>query len=444
MTGSAAHLHLARIDVDDQLLGAAHARPTHAAGHHRGVRGLAAPAGQRAPGRRHAGQVVGVRLLADQDDVLTPAPPVHGGLGVEHDPAHRGPGRRTDAGGEALVLSLVVEPREHQPRELGAGHPAKGLVEVDQPLADHGVGHAERRLGGALAHPGLQHPELAVLDGELDVTHVAVVVLQGLHEPDELVVRRGVELRELGERHRVPDAGHDVLALGVRQVVAVGAGLARRRVPGEADAGARRRPAVPEDHRLHVHRGADVVGDVFLAPVEHRPRGVPGVEHRAHGQVELLARVLREVPARVLTHQLLVRRHQVAQVIDIEGRVVLAGPVGLHPAQLRGEHCPVDAEHGAAEHLDQPPVGVVREPFAAVPAQTDHRLVVQAHVEDGLHHSRASRSRLRSGPRRAAGLPGRRAGDPSGPRAGSGARSARTRAPRASYRRSDRRGTPRW
>ena len=342
------------------------------------------------------------------------------------------------------MVTLVVEPREHQPRELGTGHPTQRVVEIDEPFTDHVVRHAEGGLGGALAHPGLQHPELAVLDGELDVTHVAVVVLEGLHEPDELAVGLGVELREIGERHRVPDAGHHVLTLGVREVVAVGTGLAGRRIPGEADPGPRRGPAIAEHHRLHVHRGADVIGNAFLAPVERGARGVPGVEDSAHGQVELLARVLREVPARVLTHQLLVRRHQVAQVIDIEPGVVLAGPVGLHPAQLRGEHAPVDAEHGAAEHLDQPPVGVEREPFAAVLPQTDHRLVVQAHVEDGLHHP-GHRDRGAGADRDEQRVsPDRRAGDPSGPRAGSGARSARTRAPRASYRRSDRRGTPRW
>ena len=32
--------------------------------------------------------------------------------------------------------------------------------------------------GGALADPGLQHPQLAALDGELDVAQVPVVVLQ--------------------------------------------------------------------------------------------------------------------------------------------------------------------------------------------------------------------------------------------------------------------------
>ena len=49
----------------------------------------------------------------------------------------------------------------------------------------------KRRLRRALARPRLQHPELAVLDGELDVLHVAVVRLE-----------RGEHRRELAEELR--------------------------------------------------------------------------------------------------------------------------------------------------------------------------------------------------------------------------------------------------
>ena len=161
-------------------------------------------------------------------------------------------------------------------------------------------GDPERRPGGALADPGLQHPELAALDGELDVAHVAVVLLERAHDLEQLVVRLLVDLLEVGERHGVADAGDDVLALRVLQVVAVHALGAAGGVAGERDAGAGVHAAVAEHHRLHVDRGAEVLGDPLLAAVEPRAVGVPGVEDGAHRQVELLARVLREVAAGVL------------------------------------------------------------------------------------------------------------------------------------------------
>ena len=107
-----------------------------------------------------------------------------------------------------------------------AGHPAERLVEVDQALVDQLGRDPERRAGRALAHPRLQHPQLAALDGELDVAQVAVVVLQRRHHRHQVVVRRLVEAFEVSERDRRTDARHDVLALRVLQVVAVDARLA--------------------------------------------------------------------------------------------------------------------------------------------------------------------------------------------------------------------------
>jgi hypothetical protein len=137
--------------------------------------------------------------------------------------------------------------------------------------------------GGALAHPGLQHPQLAALDGELDVAQVAVVVLQRPHDLHQLVVGGLVDVLQVLQRDGVPDAGHDVLALGVLQVVTVDALGACARVPGERHPGARVHAQVAEDHRDHVHGRARIRGDALLAPVEDGAVGVPGAEHRVDG-----------------------------------------------------------------------------------------------------------------------------------------------------------------
>ena len=185
----------------------------------------------------------------------------------------------------------------------------------------------------------------------------------------------------------VPDAGDDVLALRVLEVVAVHALGAAGGVAGEADAGAGVHAAVAEHHRLHVDRGAEVLGDLLLAAVQPGAVGVPGVEDRARGQVELLARVLREVPAGVLADQALERLDELLEVVRREVEVRLAAAALLQRVQLGGEELVVEAEHGAAEHLQQPPVGVLREPLVvALPRQPGDGLVVEPDVEDRLHH----------------------------------------------------------
>ena len=199
------------------------------------------------------------------------------------------------------------------------------------------------------------------------------------------------------QRHGVADAGHDVLALRVLQVVAVDALGAGARVAGERDAGAGVVAQVAEDHRHHVDRGAEVGGDALLAAVEHGAVGVPRVEDGHDRQVHLLARVLREVPAGLCSTMPLNVSTRCLQVLGVQVDVV-ADALGLL-RRVDGvlEVLAVDVEHGLAEHLDQPPVGVPGEPLVAgLLGQALHRLVRQADVQDGVHH--AGHGELRAGP----------------------------------------------
>ena len=321
------------------------------------------------------------------------------GVGVEDGLADRRARRGVHALGDLLGVGALVEAREHQLGELVAGDPVQRLVHVDQALVDELGGDPEGRARGALADPGLQHPQLVALDGELDVAQVAVVVLQRLHDLEQLVVRRLVDALEVLQRQRVADAGDDVLALRVLQVVAVDALLAGARVAGEGDAGAGVHAEVAEHHRADVDRGAEVGRDALLAAVEDRARGVPRVEDRADREVHLLARVGRELAAGLVADDALERVDDAAQVVLVEVEVVRGAAGLLRRVDGVLEVLAVDAEHGLAEHLDQPAVGVPGEPLAAgLLGQPLHRLVVEPDVEDRLHH--AGHRELRAGAHR--------------------------------------------
>ena len=72
---------------------------------------------------------------------------------------------------------------------------------------------------------------------------------------------------ELGNRRRVADAGNDVLALGVDQVVTIELLGAVGCVTREGNAGCRSVALVAEHHALYVDGGAEVVGDLVLLAV---------------------------------------------------------------------------------------------------------------------------------------------------------------------------------
>lgn len=188
-------------------------------------------------------------------------------------------------------------------RGLAAEH---GGLLVDQPLAEHVHGDLHHRGARALAVAALEHPELAVLNGELDVLHVGEVVLQMALDFIQLLVNGGHHLFERGvfrfalllgdvlrgspaartfERDllRGADAGHDVLALRVDQILAVEEVFARGGVARESDARGGVGAHVAEDHRLHRDGRAPFGRDVVELAVEDGALVHPRTEDGAHG-----------------------------------------------------------------------------------------------------------------------------------------------------------------
>ena len=182
-------------------------------------------------------------------------------------------------------------------RSMG-GMRATASSSRDQPLVHHLAGDPHRRVAGALGAPGLQHVELAALDGELEVLHVAEVPLQGAGHALQLGEGRGQRLPELVDRLRVAGAADHVLALRVEQVFAVQHPLAGGGIPSEGDAGARVLAQVAEDHRHDVDGGAHRVGNVVQPPVVDGALGVPALEDRLDGAPELVDRLVGEGLAR--------------------------------------------------------------------------------------------------------------------------------------------------
>ena len=262
-------------------------------------------------------------------------------------------------------------------------------VDVDQALGLHVVGHDPLGEGGPLADPGLEQPQLALLDGELDVAHVAVVAPQGPHVLLELLPGPRLDVAHLLQLHGVADPGHDVLALGVDQVVAVGPGVAVGRVAGEGDPGARVLTLVAEHHGLDVDRGAERVVDLVLAPVVDRPLVVPGAEHGLDAALELLGGVLGELATGLGGDDGLELLDQPPQVARVQLHVVADALGLLGVLQRLLEAVALHPHDRLAVHLQQPPVGVPREPLRpGLAGQALDALVVQAQVQHRVHHPR--------------------------------------------------------
>ena len=371
-----------------ECLGPADARLAGAPGHDRGVGGLPAPGREDPLGRIHPADVVGFGHRPHEDDAVAGGRPFLGGAGIEDRLARRGAGRCVEAGGDDVDLGLGIPLGMQELVEGGRVHPQDRLLLRDLPFLHevHGDLHGGGR--GPLADPGLQHPELALLDGELDVAHVPVVVLQGLHDLDELLVGGGVAALQLVERQRGPGTGDDVLALGLRQVLGEVLALPGRGVAGEGDAGAGVLADVAEHHGDDVDGGAEVVRDPVLAAVDAGPLAVPGLEHRPDGHLELGHGVVREGDASLRGSDLFEAGHEAREVLGPQFGVGGDVPGQLRPVDLVLEALAGDAHHDLAEHLDETAVGIGGEALVAVVLrQAGDRGVVEPQVEDGVHHA---------------------------------------------------------
>jgi hypothetical protein len=185
--------------------------------------------------------------------------------------------------------------------------------------------------------------------------------------------------------------------LSVDQEVAVLALVARGRVAREPHAGARAFVAVPEDHRLDVDRGPEVVGDALASAVRDSARTVPRPEHGLDRPAQLIVGILREGISRVSPDNLLVGVGQIPEQLRRDARI----RGGTRELLGRLEKC-VELFTGNVQddprvHGDEAPVRVVGEALVAgLLGEAFHRVVVEAEVEDRVHHPRHREFRSRS------------------------------------------------
>ena len=313
-----------------------------------------------------------------------------GFVGIEHDLA----GRRSRRGGQPFG--------KHRDARFGIDHGMKQLIEIlrrhaldrfvlrNQPLVHHFDRSPNRGHSGPLRAPRLQHVELAVLERELDILHVLEVLLELGREAVELAIDLGqfAALHFLNGLGRACTGDH-VLALRVGQHVTIQHVLAGAAVPRERHTRAAVVTHVAIHHRDDVDRRSQTVGDpVHLAVILRAPR-VPALEHRFDRAPQLLLRIIGEGPARALLDDRLEVVDQVVQIVGGEIDVAFDLAAGLRLVELCLERILAEVEDDVAIHLDKAAIGIVRKTRVLGPSdQPFDRLVIQAEVQDRLHHPR--------------------------------------------------------
>ncbi len=404
--GGLLHLDLHGVATHDAAL-------APATGHEGGVGGHSATGGEDTVGGTHALDVLGVGLLADEDILDTGSLILLSLLAGEGDDTHGTTGACGQTFGENGVLLLVggIQDGVQQLVELGGRYAHHHLAVVDEAFLQHVHSHGEGGDTGAFTHAALQHIELAVLDGELDVEHIVVVLLEDAADVAEFLIGLGHQLL-----HRVhvlvllvlgvvvegvggADTGNDILALGVDEPLAVELVVAGGGVAGESDAGGGSVTHVAEDHSLDVDGGAPIVGNTLNLAVADGLLAVPALEDGLDATFHLGAGVVGELGAEHLFHTDLESVGQFHQVLGGElGVALIAFEVLVlveHVVELFADTLAVgglDAlgflHDDVGIHHDKTTVAVIHE--AGVVGLLEHAgdgLAGETDVEDGVHHA---------------------------------------------------------
>ena len=256
-------LRLPVLDIDLERLDSHDGRLAELARDERRVARPPPPARHDTLRGEHPVHIVGLRLGPDHDHVPALLRPRLRGVRVEGHRSDGGPRRDVQSlrdlfgTGAHLLGELRVEVEGH----LLGTYAQHGLLVAQEVLVDHVHRDPDLGLRGALPVPGLEQPELPVLDGELEVLHVPVVTLERVGDLDEFAVCVREPLLHDPDVKGGPRPGDHVLPLRVDEEVPGEPRLAGGGIAAHHDPGRRALSHVSEYHRLDVDGRADVVGD---------------------------------------------------------------------------------------------------------------------------------------------------------------------------------------
>ena len=184
---------------------------------------------------------------------------------------------------------------------------------------------------------GLEHVQLAALDGELQILHVAVGLLKLRRELHELLVdgrRCASFIAEIGSALRMPATTSSPWAFARKLPYSTFSPVFGSRV--NATPVPESSPMLPKTIVWTLTAVPQVVGDLLGAAVVDRAVAHPGAEDGLDRELELIQRVAREVGAGLGLDDLLELGDDLAQAVGVRSVSSLDARASPSPRRARG------------------------------------------------------------------------------------------------------------
>ncbi len=387
----AGELKVALFLVDSDFTAAGNAAGSHSASDNGGVRGHTAANGEDTLGYVHTLDIFRRSFETNKNDLPVFLGGVLNSLIGRENYTAAGSTRRSGksrAGDNGVLESGGVELRMEQGIKLLRVDHKYGLFLVDHTLVNEVAGDLESGGSGTLAVTGLEHIELTAFDGELHILHIFIVIFKLGGDVNELLINLGHSVVELIDCLRGTNTGDNVLALSVHKEFAEQLLFAGGGVTGKGNACTGIVAHIAEYHRLYVDGSTPRGGDIVHTAIIDGALVVPRTEYGLDSAHELLTRLLREVYAELLLVELFEADDHILEILGVQLGVHLDTLLFLEFVDDFFEALLRELHNDVGIHLNETAIAV--ESKALVVHQlgdSENDLIVDAEVEDGIHHT---------------------------------------------------------
>ena len=227
---------------------------------------------------------------------------------------------------------------------------------------------------------------------ELDVLHILVVLFENITGFFELLVDNRILLCKLGDWHWCTNTSNNILALCIHQVLTKDDIFTCGCITCERNTGTTVITTVAKDHCLDVDSRSNRIINLFLATIDDGALVVPRAENGSDCRVKLLMGILWELLTSLLNNVGLVIITKALQALSRDFQVFRYTELGFEVIEhmlkvVLGDVLVMIRVSNIGQHHNEPTIGVVHKSRISNQRQGIYDLIVQAEVEDGVHHS---------------------------------------------------------
>ena len=341
-------------------------------------------------------------------------------IGKEYDLSRSGTRRSGKTTGQYLGLlqRCLVKYRVEQFVQLIGLTTHQCSLFVNHTLMEQVHGNLHHSGSGTLTVTGLEEPEFTLLYSELHILHITVVIFELRLQSIQFFIdfrhsllhgrilagtfffaytgQFSPTLRtDFCNLLRSTDTGNHVFALCINQILTVEKVFTGSSIAAEANTRSRALAHITEYHSLNAYGSTPFVRNSLHLTIQDGAFVHPGVEYGTNGTPQLLVGTSREVFSGLFFHRSLELLHEFLKVFHLKLVIQLHAFSMFHIFYNSLERVYIflvhrlHTQHHVAIHLHETTVRVpCKACIARLTRQAFHHFVIQAKIQDSVHHAR--------------------------------------------------------